>query len=306
MYVVLLRLIFDYRTVSIYFQNRTVRTFADVAKVQGGNEYQAYMKDHFDHKKVPTSFSTQWNCPFPHRICRHLPGQSDRTHNPLLPMLKTVLSAAETVLERDVKSVMVSTHVTQSQNHWETLSNHVSSALKELKVDRWGDGFHNVVSTLDYALHFGYDCDRGEDRYLMAIEYTRDSLVGQIWNGKCRTYETLPMIISSASGHDGISACRRETDNAEICNAPLRSALRDLIETSGHSRHQLALSDLLIFGEQAKDKKFLMVLVQSLQDSLVNVTSIDTSEIGEFSPDLTFAGSRAMAGIELESKIFDH
>lgn len=300
----LLRLSSDYSTVSIYFQNRTVRTFTDVAKVQGGQEYQTYMKDHFDNTKVPNLFSTPWYCPFPHHICRHLPRQSDRTHNPLRLMLKTLLSAAETVLQRDVKSVMVSTHVTQSQDHWETLSTHVSSALKDLKVDRWDDGLQNVVATLDYALHFGYDCNR-EDRNLMAIEYTRDSLVGQIWNGKCRTYETLPMIISSASGHDEIAACRRETENAEICNAPLRSALRDMIETSGHPGHQLELSDLLIFGEQAKDRNFLMALVQSVQDSFVNVTSIDTSEIGEFSPDLAFAGSRAMAGIGLETKIWD-
>ena len=223
-------------------------------------------------------------------------------------MLKALLAAVETTIERDVTSVLVSTHVTQEQDHWATISAYMLSALKELKVNRWDRALAKVAPTLLLELHFVSDCENEEVRYYLAVEYTKDSLVGQIWDGVCGVYDMIQTVSSSSSGYDAISACRKESENAEQCNAPLRRVLHELFKTSGHPKHQLDLSALLVSGEKGDDKNFLMALIQSLEDSHVNFTSADTSKLREYAPDLAFAGSRAMAEMEISRKRYkpDH
>lgn len=69
--------------------------------------------------------------------------------------------------------------------------------------------------------------------------------------------------------------------------------------TSGR-RHKL--DALLVFGEKALDGNFAAILRKVLDNSFSNGASISPVSIQDFSPDLAFAGSRAMAMFELRHK----
>jgi len=59
---------------------------------------------------------------------------------------------------------------------------------------------------------------------------------------------------------------------------------------------------VLVFGDKADDENLISVLRQVLRENFANGAYITPVRLQNFSPDLAFAGSRAMAIFEMQQK----
>lgn len=318
----------DHRTLSIYFANGT---FVDVAKIEGSQAYKACVNSgnahwvhgkSFDDAKTKTAraykphvrgshvtgraseqVAAPWYCSLSRYLCKHRAQQGTTTDNPIRPMLQALLAAGQSFLEEDVDSILVGTLIT---DNFDEVHRYMSLASGEMKVNGQ-DRLFNLPGRINDALGLENDCDdvwdADVDEYeIMAIEYTRSSLVGQVSTELCGLYMTESSV--SSSGHDEIETCRNVSESPEACDEPLKSVLRKLIRTSSSPKYNLELNALMVYGERAHDEDFLKALNQTLKDNFVNITSVDFAQTKRLSPDLAFAGSRAMAKHDLTEKDF--
>jgi hypothetical protein len=84
-----------------------------------------------------TSIITSRYCPFLQQLCKYWPLQTINTkvQNPLAPILRALLSAAEATLETEVLSTMVATHAIDSVDAVRT---HMHSAFNEMDATSYG------------------------------------------------------------------------------------------------------------------------------------------------------------------------
>jgi hypothetical protein len=230
--------------------------------------------------------------------------------NPLAPILRALLSAAEATLETEVLSTMVATHAIDSVDAVRT---HMHSAFNEMDATSYGRHLR-VVDNLVPALRLEgvwndtlYPSDPKRyvvDQVFLGIEYTRDSLNAAMFYQECGDYEMLSRASSSKVGCDAISACRSTADNSTACNDALETAQRRVIRDAGsyNTRKKPELDEIFVFGEKAEDEKMLGVLDQVLRDWTTNGAEVNMSRLRGFSPDPAFAGARAIAFVELEHK----
>lgn len=318
----------DHRTLSVYFANGR---FVDVAKIEGSEAYKACVNSgnahwthgkSFDDAKAKTAraykphvrgshgtgrashqMAAPWYFSLSRYLCKHRPQQEITTDNPVRPMLQALLAAGQSFLKEDVDSILVGTLIT---GNFDEMHRYVSLALAEMKTNGQ-NRFFNLPGRINDALGLENDCDdvwdTDVDEYeIMAIEYTRSSLVGQISTELCGLYMTESTV--SSSGYDKSTACRKASAEPEACDVSLKSVLRKLIRATSNSRYNLTLNALVVYGERAHDEDFLMVLNHTLKDNFVNVTSVHLGQAKRLSPDLAFVGSRAMAKHELAEKDF--
>jgi len=293
-----------HRTVSAYFANGS---FTDIAKIEGGEAYKAFM---LDERKPPSSAldSTARFCPFTQQLCRYWPIQSVRSKasNPLAPMLKALVHAFEAALEMDIHSAMISAHGLEDL---ESAYPHVQATFGEMGVESW-IGPRRVVRYLMSALQLEGPCGDPDDfgdalgrpQHILAIEYTRKAMTAVMWGEECSDYWWLSAVSSAGYGRDAISACRSKNDDGDHCNVDMKAAFRKLVRTATIRAKSPSLGTVLVFGERADDENLRLVLRQSLEDDFKNGASIVPARLQDFSPDLAFAGSRAMAMFEVEHK----
>jgi hypothetical protein len=259
-----------------------------------------------------TSITNPRYCPFSQQLCKYWPLQTINiiAQNPLAPMLKALLSAAEATLATKVYSAMVATHAIDSVD---AVNTHMRSAFDEMSTTGYGRDFR-VVDSLVPALRLEGVCNdtlypSDPERYVvkltfLGIEYTRGSLNAAMFYQECGDYEMLSRVSSSKVGYDTVSACRSTAQNITACNDPLETALRRVIRDAGsyNTRKSPELDEIFVFGEKAEDENMLAVLDQVLRDWTANGASLNMSRVRGFSPDPAFAGTRAMAFAELEHK----
>jgi hypothetical protein len=244
----------------------------------------------------PGPFYRYW--PF-HRIHPEIP-------NPLAPMLKTLVHAAETTLETNIRSAMVSAHSLEDLG---TASAHVQNTLGAMGIESWY-GPRRTIRHLMSALQLEGPCNDPEDlendisrpQHILAIEYTRQSMAAVMWGEECGDYWRLSRVSSCEYGHNAVTACRNDNGDVEQCNAKLQAAFRKLVRTATNRAESPALGVVLLFGENADDENFASVLRKALDDNFSNGASISPVNMQDFSPDLAFAGSRAMVMFELRHK----
>lgn len=255
------------------------------------------------HQQASSSSSAKY-CPFPRQICRHWPIRAP--HNPVAPMLKALVTAAECTLEHDIPSVAVS--ASRIPGH-ELLRQDVLSALNDLDVYGWNRLDQDTMQ-IAYVLGLTGICSpyltpddpgyrRDPEQLVMSVEYTRSSTTATLWAEDCGSLEQRGQIHSTKLGHDALEACRK-TGNGS-CDKDFMTALRSV------SKEQIGtkkgtLGSVLLYGEQANDKSMTTMLRQVLREQFTNGESVDFSKAQELSEDQNFAGSRAAAWLEWEAK----
>jgi len=258
------------------------------------------------HKLDDTWTRTAKYCPSPKRLCHHYPihGLIPEPLNPLAPMLKALVHAAETALETDIRSAMVSAHGLHELGIGYLL---VESAFSEMNIDR-SYRIELVVAHLMAALSLEGFCDDPDDwdeglsplQHILAVEYTRTSMNAVIWGEQCGSYWRAFGVNSTEAGYDALAACRHSAADSETCNAVLEAAFGRLETKYFHGTEIQDLGAVLVFGEHADDENLRSVLQRTLGDKFANGAHIAPARIQGFSPDVVFAGSRAAAMFELQ------
>lgn len=272
--------------------------------------YKTYMLDQ-EKKFTKTTITTARYCPLPKQLCQHWLFQKtsiqDRNH--LTPLLKALFTAAEAALETDIHSAVVAAYAMGDRYSGQQ---YLKSASDELGVMTNGRIFR-AIEELVPALHLEGKCEnpdlysddpeyRVEGKRFLTIEYTRSSMTATIYYQECDYYEMLSRVRSSEFGFDAVEACRSAAEANGSCNADLQAALRKMVKESSTSGRRHKLDALLVFGEKALDGNFAAILRKVLDNSFSNGASISPVSMQDFSPDLAFAGSRAMAMFELRHK----
>ena len=288
------------RTVSGFLPNGN---YIDIAKVEGDATYKAYM---LGSREEPSQIISTKYCPFSQRICQNWPFKSIHTQNALAPMLKALVTAAESTLETSVSSVAVSAYDIGTIDH-KLAKEDVHIALSELGVNSYNRLDH-VVRQLAPALglrgncsepytlpdHPGYHDD--PEQIFFAIDYTRDSLTAGLWKEECGAMEMTSRLNSADLGQTAMQTCRETAQNKETCEESFKSALRSVGANASREGNG-EIGAVLAFGECADDEAMLTTLRQVLGEQFPNrdSDSVDLSLVRGFSPDPAFAGSRAMA-----------
>lgn len=276
-------------------------SYIDIAKVEGDATYKAYM---LGLREEPTKIASARHCPFSQRICQHWPFKSVHDQNPLAPLLKALVASAELTLETTVNSVAVSAYDIGTIDH-QLAKNDIHTALNDLKVDSYNRLDH-IIRHLAPVLGLQGNCSEpytlpddpayhhDPEQLFFAFEYDRDSLTAGLWREECGVMEMTSPLNSAQFGHNAMQACRDAEESRWTCDEDLKSALRGVsADSSRGARHELGR--VLLFGESALDGATLVALRQVLEEQFPNGDSVDWSRVQDFSQDLAFAGSRAMA-----------
>jgi hypothetical protein len=293
--------------VSAYFANGS---FVDIARIEGGEVYKAYMLDQ-EKKFTKTTVTTARSCPLPKQLCQHWPFQKTSTQdwNPLTPMLKALFAAAEAALETDIRSAAVASYAMGDRYSGQR---YLKSASDELRVMASGRIFR-AIEELVPALHLEGKCENPdlytndseyqvEGKRFLTIDYTRSSITAAIFYQECDYYEMLSRVRSNDFGFDAVATCRDAAEDKESCNADIQAALRKMAKESSSCGRKYKLDTVLVFGEKALDGNFAAILRKVLDNSFSNGASISPASMQDFSLDVAFAGSRAMAMFELRHK----
>ena len=276
-------------------------TYTDIAKVEGGPTYKAYM---LGSREIQADIVSAKYCPFSQRICQHWPLKTVQTHNPLAPILGALVAAAESTLETTIEHAAVSVYDKGTIDSV-LAKRDVHDALSALGVD---DHYRldHTATLLAPALGIRGNCSdpyilpedpayhEDPDQLVFTIEYTRDSMTAGLWREDCGVMEMTHRLNSAQLGHNAMQACRETAENRTICEENFKSALRSVTEDRRRGKHE-EVNSVLIFGERADDDSMLVALRQVMGEQFPNGDSVDLSGVRSFSPDPAFAGSRATA-----------
>lgn len=288
------------------------KTYIDIAKVEGDAIYQSYM---LGSREEPTNIVSAKYCPFSPRTCQYWPFESTHTQSPLAPILKTLVTAAESALGTTINSAAVSAYDIGTFDY-KLAKDDVHIALSDLGIDSY-DHLDHVVRQLAPALGIHGNCSEpytlpddpsyhhDPEQIVLAIEYARDSLTVGLWKEECGVMEMTNRLNSAELGHNAMQTCRQTAENSTTCEESLKSALRSVC-TDSSSEENEEIDAVLVVGECASDEDMLIALRQVLEEQFPNGDPIDLSLVRAFSPDPTFAGSRAMARAVWEAHAYEH
>jgi len=284
--------------VSAFFANGT---YTDIAKVEGGPTYKAYM---LGSRAEPIKTVSAKYCPFSQRICQYWPFKTVQTLNPLAPILGALVAAADSTLETTIERAAVSAYDKGTIDS-ELAKDDIRAALDPLGVDSYHRLDH-VAQQLAPALGIRGTCSEpyslpedpayhnDPEQLVFTIEYTRDSMTAGLWREECGVVEMTHRWNSAQLGQNAMQDCRETAENQAICEENFKSALRDVTEDSRRGKNE-EIAHVLVFGECADDNDMLVMLRQVLGEQFLNGGSVDLSRVWNFSPDRAFAGSRSMA-----------
>ncbi|KAK4983210.1 hypothetical protein LTR50_007356 [Elasticomyces elasticus] len=298
-----------YATVSVRLENGT---YIDIAKIEGGERYKAYM---LGSQEEPSAVlvSTKY-CPSSRHICqRYWPITTVvQPPNPLAPILQALVAAAESTLEKRIRSVAVSAYDLFTIDH-DLVQRDVQSALNGVQVYSWHRIDH-VVRQLVPALGIQGRCSdpytlpddpsyhADPEQLILTVEYTRQSLTAALWEEECSVLSQRGGVHTNELGHDALEACRRTNDSAS-CDEAFKSTLRDVLRSQeSMSSTDQTIGAVLIMGEQANDDGMMTLLRQVLEEQCSNGESADLSLVRELAVDPAYVGSRVSALAEWEAK----
>jgi hypothetical protein len=282
-------------------------SYIDIAKIEGNAIYKAYM---LGLRKEPISIISPKYCPFSQQVCQYWPLKNVQKQNPLAPILKTLVTTAESALETTINSVAVSAYDLGAIDY-ESAKIDVQTALREIHVD----GYHrldHVARQLALALGLQGKCSdpyilpgdplyhHDPEQVLFTVEYTRDSLTAGLWREECGVMEMTNRLNSVELGYDAMQTCKRTAMDKTTCDQTFKSALRTVSEDSSRDETE-EIGPVLILGERADDDAMLKSLREVLGKQFPNGDSVDLARVQGFSPDPAFAGSRAMAAAVWEA-----
>jgi hypothetical protein len=301
-------------TVSAFTENDT---YIDIAKIEGGETYKAYMLG----KSQQQDLIQYPYCPLSKQLCQRFWPFTTIT-NPLAPILHVLVAAAGSLLERTVESAVVSFDAIP-YDRWDRAKEDIRSAMDSIHAHTWEPPYR-IFPELNWALGMGGRCSayltpeepgyvEDPPKFMLGVEYTRRSLVSSLWEEECGLVWPIsePGIYSRGLGFDAREACLNESpsNNSDVqahCDDLLKSELRELLRNSSYVtkyKKISAVDAVLVTGERADDEGIKTLLSQVLDELFTDGGSLDLSLARKFSPDPTFAGSRAAAFAERAEKI---
>lgn len=249
-------------------------------------------------------------CPFSSVVCHYWPFKEAR--NPVEPMLKVLVAAAEVALDRDVRSVLVNANDVHEPGHG-MLREDVLSSLSNMGVN----GYNRIgldVPNIAWALGLEGECDvplgalpsdpeYREDpaQLIMGVEFSRAAMTTALYSEECGVFDMIGSVHSTKLGQDAMQACRNSSGSSRSFDDPFMEALRSVSKKSKLNENR-TMGSVLVFGEQANNEAMLSMLSQVLQEQYSNGDSVDLTKVKSLSPGPTFAGSRAAAWLEWEAK----
>lgn len=295
------------RTASARFPNGT---YLDIAKIEGGNEYKAYM---LSLQQAAPLIASPWLCPLPDHICQYWPMRSMVAQNPLDFMLEALVAAVEAALETRVESVSVAAHDLANVD-----ARDVALALSRIGVE----SSHSPMMTREVIARTLGSKNTWLPphpyillQHFISVEYTRTSLTVFLLEESGGNVTVLGKVSSGKLGYDDMQACQAtELSNttSTICYAAQKAALRQMCKDTNQFNAldpdfgvegQLDLSAIFLFGENACDQDLDTVLRDVLEVVWADGERDDLARVIEdLSPEPAFAGSRAMALADLKEK----
>lgn len=289
---------------SAYFGNGS---FLDIAKIEGGAAYKEYM---LDPRPAPHTRSIPVYCPLPGAYCAYWPLQRIQTTNPLAPLHKALLAAAEATLETDIRSTVIAAHGMQSPDDANDLARaafadmglelrrHIAFPMKHFVPLLQLEGICNDQCC---AYRPGGPEIYVEDPLILGIEYTRGNMAASFGFEQCGMYVYTSRASSSETGHDAMQTYMNTAANVTSFAIRFENVLQGLIAES-RSGKESALDAVVLFGEQANDEQFGIWLRKSLRNLFANGKSVQLYRGEHVSPDPAYLASRVMAMAVFESK----
>lgn len=304
--------------------------FIDVAKIEGSEEYKNYM---LGLQKEPVTLDSPKFCPFPAGACQYWPIRTLQPVNPLAPMLKALVLAAESTLQTKINSAAVTAYDLRVVDR-DSTKQLVTSALDKIGIESH-DFIDDAVPSVIRALGIpDYKCSPGEytpsgdsnfrkhpGKLVLSVDYSRNSLTSSLWKVECKVIEQQDRKYSS-DGYDIFKYAQRSPDNTLRMENKMKSHLNS---TCGNSRRRhrdnpnavlsdqkglgfvldyesiggMAVQDnidaVLLMGEKAGDEKMQASLKEVLTTQFVNGASVDILQAEDLSPDPAFVGARGVA-----------
>lgn len=284
----------------------------DIAKVEGGEQYKAYMMGELSAFAEPQEPDKPYVCAFPKQICAYWPWGKKPVPHPMTPMLTALLAAAESTLETKLDSVLVS-FTDMSIRGPDALRKIVHSMLRSVKVDSWGRVVYAARQlvpatgrlskvTRPYFLP-GDPSYSSEQKLILTVDYTRHSMAAALWLDDNGNLEMRSRLHRKRLGHDGLEACRRRSreNDPSVCDESWQLDLRNIL--TRRARHKIdTTGPIFVTGELGSDETMLALLREVVSEIFSNGNETDFSLAGNFSHDLTYAGSRATAWAEFGAK----
>lgn len=220
-------------------------------------------------------------------------------------MLMTLLTAAEFTLDTALGSAAVSVYEGSVINA--SIEQDVQSAFNKLGIHHYG--LRYVTQHLTQALEIKGRCSssfaRPDDpdfedqrQLIFTVEYTRHSLNALLWEEECGVPTAISRVSSPKLGHDALLACRESAaSNDQSCDKALQTALSNVAKAAG--KDDQTIDFVLLHGELGQHGDLTVPLREILSARFVNGDSVNFSHVQRhLSPDLVFAGSRAVAFAE--------
>jgi len=287
--------------------------FLDIAKIEGSERYKAYMLSKYEEPSI--DILSPRSCPFSRQICqKYWPlKRVQKPKSPLAPIIQALVAAADSTLDKSIKSVAVSASDFSTIDH-ELALRDVQEALSEIHVFNWNRLDHvarHVVSALDiqgrcsdpYVLPEDPSYYADPAQLILTVDFTRESLAAAFWDEECGVVSQRRAIHDRELGYGALKECRKTAKDPKTCEKRFKSSLLELL---GKPDSKETIGAVLISGEQAKDDSMLALLREALKERFSNGEEVDLSLVSEFAVDPAYAGSRATAWAEWGAKAMRH
>lgn len=292
--------------------------YTDIARVNGSDCYKAFMLTPSE-KWSPATGVSKNHCRSSRQMCADWPLNNVMTCNPLGPMIKELIAAANTKFDRKFDRMGISAYALEM--NLDSAALYIDEALTEINATIWRAAPSWVSQKLIRAVEIegncsdeyymyregvpdpaitpvAWDIEYGLEMLVLAVDYTRDTLAAELLDEYCEEFEMPGKFHSTTLGYDAMQACRNTSTNATQCNDALKSGFESMFNGTNYGRR--SINWVLMTGEKADDEHMNAALRQVLTDRFSNGDTVDFSTLKKLSDDPTYAGSRATAWWQVE------
>lgn len=286
--------------------------YIDIAKVSGSEYYKSFMLTPAKEWSPDTIVSFD-HCPLPRHMCAYFPVNRPTTLNPLAPMIKELVAAAESKLETKFDRAGVSVYAGPMDN--KSTFDYVEEALREVNATWFAIHPRWDAEQMIRALNIEGNCSddywfrenlptppsKGPfasleyplEMLLLVVDYTNDSMTVQLLDEFCEETERTGWFHSDKLGFGNMDPWRSTSTDTIQCDEALRSGFDAVFNATHYGRR--AINWVLVTGEKADDESMNVALRQFLKERFSNGDNVSISTVKELSPDPTYAMSRATA-----------
>jgi hypothetical protein len=240
---------------SVYFSNGS---FADIAQIKGGSNYQQAMREAYAPDNSPAvlhdSASTSWHRSLDDWLPPWLGGKKPRP-NHLIPMVRALKAATESYIEATVPIAQVITSFPVSDTVWDDMVSACSAVSLRMHRDFQlaPAGLHAIYgySSVDESL-LG-----GDEQLILAVEYSRAALTALIVDEEWNVFDRRWLL------HDPTLGAEHLRDPEQLEEA-LREFIQSVLKNSVGGQYPGYLNNLVFLGDSTGDVRLHAALKKVL------------------------------------------